>query len=168
MCGRTPSHPRADHHYFHSGGRGYHWVWDSRCFNYGNWETMRFLLSNTRYWMDEFKFDGFRYDGVTSMMYTHHGLGMAFTGNYNEYFGMACDVDAVVYLMMVNTLVKGFWPNAVVIGEDVSGMPTFCRPVSEGGVGFDYRLHMAIPGEPTTTEGAGRGMLVAINRGSIF
>lgn len=137
----------ADHQYFHSGARGYHWVWDSRCFNYGNWETLRFLLSNTRYWMDEFKFDGFRFDGVTSMMYTHHGLGMAFTGNYDEYFGMATDVDAVVYLMLVNTLVKGFYPNSVVVGEDVSGMPTFCRPVQEGGVGFDYRLHMAIPGE---------------------
>jgi len=134
-----------DHQYFHSGSRGYHWVWDSRCFNYGNWESLRFLLSNTRYWMDEFKFDGFRFDGVTSMMYTHHGLGMAFTGSYDEYFGMATDVDAVVYLMLVNTMVKGFWPTAVTIGEDVSGMPTFCRPISEGGIGFDYRLHMACP-----------------------
>jgi len=134
-----------DHQYFHSGGRGYHWVWDSRCFNYSNWETLRFLISNTRYWMDEFKFDGFRFDGVTSMMYSHHGLATTFTGNYDEYFGMATDVDAVVYLMLVNEMVKGFWPHAVVVGEDVSGMPTFCRPVSEGGVGFDFRLNMAAP-----------------------
>ncbi|CAG9466592.1 unnamed protein product [Pedinophyceae sp. YPF-701] len=134
-----------DHFYFHSGGRGYHWVWDSRCFNYSNWETLRFLLSNARYWMEEFKFDGFRFDGVTSMLYTHHGLGVGFTGNYDEYFGMATDGDAVVYLMLVNTMVKGLYPNAVTVGEDVSGMPSFCRPWQEGGVGFDYRLNMAAP-----------------------
>ena len=46
----------------------------------GNWETLRFLLSNARWWIDEYKFDGYRFDGVTSMMYHHHGLQMAFTG----------------------------------------------------------------------------------------
>ncbi|GIL59739.1 hypothetical protein Vafri_14468 [Volvox africanus] len=130
--------------YFHGGPRGYHWMWDSRCFDYGNWETLRFLLSNCRYWMDEFKFDGFRFDGVTSMMYHHHGLSYTFTGNYEEYFGMNTDVDAVVYLMLVNNLLHDMFPNCVTVGEDVSGMPAFCRPWHEGGVGFDYRLQMAI------------------------
>ncbi|KAI3471845.1 hypothetical protein Pfo_028498 [Paulownia fortunei] len=130
--------------YFHSGTRGYHWMWDSRLFNYGQWEVLRFLLSNARWWLDEYKFDGFRFDGVTSMMYTHHGLQVAFTGNYNEYFGYATDVDAVVYLMLVNDLIHGLFPEAITIGEDVSGMPTFCIPLQDGGVGFDYRLHMAI------------------------
>lgn len=133
-----------DSHYFHSGSRGYHWMWDSRLFNYGNWEVLRFLLSNARWWLEEYKFDGFRFDGVTSMMYTHHGLEVAFTGNYNEYFGFTTDVDAVIYLMLVNDLIHGLYPDAVSIGEDVSGMPTFCIPVQDGGVGFDYRLHMAI------------------------
>jgi len=131
--------------YFHDGPQGYHWMWDSRCFNYGNWEVIRYLLSNLLYWMEEFKFDGFRFDGVTSMMYTHHGLQMAFTGNYGEYFGMATDVDAMVYLMLANDMLHTLYPNQVVtVAEDVSGMPTLCRPVSEGGVGFDYRLQMAI------------------------
>ncbi|CAN6438715.1 unnamed protein product [Victoria cruziana] len=133
-----------DAHYFHSGPRGYHWMWDSRLFNYGNWEVLRFLLSNVRWWLEEYRFDGFRFDGVTSMMYTHHGLQVAFTGDYNEYFGYATDVDAVVYLMLANDLIHGLFPEAVTIGEDVSGMPTFCIPVNDGGVGFDYRLHMAI------------------------
>ncbi|KAL1545731.1 1,4-alpha-glucan branching enzyme [Salvia divinorum] len=130
--------------YFHSGSRGYHWVWDSRLFNYGQWEVLRFLLSNARWWLDEYKFDGFRFDGVTSMMYTHHGLEVAFTGNYNEYFGFATDVDAVVYLMLVNDMIHGLFPEALTIGEDVSGMPAFCIPLEDGGIGFDYRLHMAI------------------------
>ncbi|KAF3779056.1 1-4-alpha-glucan-branching enzyme 1 [Nymphaea thermarum] len=133
-----------DSHYFHTGPRGYHWMWDSRLFNYGNWEVLRFLLSNVRWWLEEYRFDGFRFDGVTSMMYTHHGLQVAFTGNYNEYFGFATDVDAVVYLMLANDLVHGLFPEAVTVGEDVSGMPAFCIPVKDGGVGFDYRLHMAI------------------------
>ncbi|KAG6771784.1 hypothetical protein POTOM_023176 [Populus tomentosa] len=133
-----------DNHYFHSGSRGHHWMWDSRLFNYGSWEVLRFLLSNARWWLDEYKFDGFRFDGVTSMMYTHHGLQMTFTGNYNEYFGYATDIDAVVYLMVVNDMIHGLFPDAISIGEDVSGMPTFCIPVQDGGVGFDYRLHMAI------------------------
>ncbi|XP_057534587.1 1,4-alpha-glucan-branching enzyme 2-2, chloroplastic/amyloplastic-like [Amaranthus tricolor] len=133
-----------DSHYFHSGSRGYHWMWDSRLFNYGSWEVLRYLLSNARWWLEEYKFDGFRFDGVTSMMYTHHGLQVEFTGNYNEYFGFATDVDAVVYLMLVNDMIHGLYPEAVTIGEDVSGMPTFCLPTHDGGIGFDYRLHMAI------------------------
>ncbi|GMH39251.1 hypothetical protein BSKO_07149 [Bryopsis sp. KO-2023] len=134
----------SDAGYFHSGGKGYHWMWDSRLFNYGNWETLRFLLSNARWWVDEYKFDGYRFDGVTSMMYHHHGLQMDFTGHYDEYFGFATDTDAVVYLMLTNCMLHDLFPNCVTVGEDVSGMPTFCRPWTEGGVGFDYRLQMAI------------------------
>jgi 1,4-alpha-glucan branching enzyme len=131
--------------YFHSGNQGYHKLWDSKLFNYANWEVLRFLLSNLRWWLDEFKFDGFRFDGVTSMLYHHHGINTAFTGNYNQYFSEATDVDAVVYLMLANHLIHDILPDATVIAEDVSGMPGLCRPVSEGGVGFDYRLAMGIP-----------------------
>lgn len=131
--------------YFHSGDRGYHKLWDSRIFNYANWEVLRFLLSNLRWWLEEYKFDGFRFDGVTSMLYHHHGIDMGFTGNYNEYFSEATDVEAVVYLMLANNLVHSLLPDATVIAEDVSGMPGLGRLVSEGGIGFDYRLAMAIP-----------------------
>lgn len=132
--------------YFHSGARGYHSLWDSKCFNYGKWEVMRFLLSNLRFWVDEYHFDGFRFDGVTSMLYTHHGIHMSFTGNYNEYFGYHVDVDANVYLMLANTMLHEHLPETMItIAEDVSGMPTLCRPVEEGGLGFDFRLAMAIP-----------------------
>ncbi|XP_042493187.1 1,4-alpha-glucan-branching enzyme 1, chloroplastic/amyloplastic-like isoform X4 [Macadamia integrifolia] len=131
--------------YFHTGNRGYHKLWDSRLFNYANWEVLRFLLSNLRWWLVEFQFDGFRFDGVTSMLYHHHGIDSVFTGNYNEYFSEVTDVDAVVYLMLANCLIHNILPDATVIAEDVSGMPALARPVSEGGIGFDYRLAMAIP-----------------------
>jgi 1,4-alpha-glucan branching enzyme len=131
--------------YFHAGDRGYHKLWDSRLFNYANWEVLRFFLSNLRWWLEEYQFDGFRFDGVTSMLYHHHGMNMAFTGNYSEYFSEATDIDAVVYLMLANYLIHKILPSATVIAEDVSGMPALGRPVSEGGVGFDYRLAMAIP-----------------------
>ncbi|XP_011628895.1 1,4-alpha-glucan-branching enzyme 1, chloroplastic/amyloplastic isoform X1 [Amborella trichopoda] len=131
--------------YFHTEERGYHKLWDSRLFNYNNWEVLRFLLSNLRWWLDEYNFDGFRFDGVTSMLYHHHGINKSFTGDYSEYFGFDTDVDAVVYLMLANTVIHSILPDATVIAEDVSGMPTLGRPVSEGGVGFDYRLAMGIP-----------------------
>ncbi|KAL6593505.1 glycoside hydrolase [Neocallimastix californiae] len=134
-----------DHQYFHAGGRGHHDLWNSRLFNYGNYETLRFLLSNLRFWLDEYQFDGFRFDGVTSMMYYHHGMGYGFSGNYDEYFGGNTDLEAVVYLMLANKMIHDLYPDAITIAEDVSGMPTLCRPVDEGGVGFDYRLAMAIP-----------------------
>jgi 1,4-alpha-glucan branching enzyme len=91
----------SDHHYFHEGSRGRHDLWDSRLFNYGHHEVLRFLLSNLRYWIEEYHFDGFRFDGVTSMMYHHHGMGVGFSGGYHEYFGPSVDEEAVVYLMLV-------------------------------------------------------------------
>ncbi|KAI8818797.1 1,4-alpha-glucan branching enzyme [Fimicolochytrium jonesii] len=134
-----------DHCFFHEGGRGRHELWDSRLFNYGHHEVLRFLLSNLRYWIVEFGFDGFRFDGVTSMLYTHHGLGAGFGGGYDDYFGSQADTESIVYMMLANEIMHKLHPHIVTIAEDVSGMPTLCRPVSESGIGFDYRLAMAIP-----------------------
>ncbi len=134
-----------DHHYFHAGAKGEHALWDSRLFDYSKVETQRLLLSSLRMFVDEFRFDGFRFDGVTSMMYTHHGLGVGFSGNYTEYFGESTDLSAMAYLMLANSLLHTLSPPALSIAEDVSGMPTLGRPVWEGGVGFDLRLAMAIP-----------------------
>ncbi|KAE8220591.1 hypothetical protein CF319_g5905 [Tilletia indica] len=134
-----------DHLYFHEGAKGRHELWDSRLFNYGHHEVLRFLLSNCRYWMEEFGFDGFRFDGVTSILYTHHGIGTGFSGGYHEYFGPNVDTEGVVYLMIANELIHQLFPEAITVAEDVSGMPALCRSVPEGGVGFDYRLSMAIP-----------------------
>lgn len=135
----------SDHQYFHGGSKGVHDAWDSRLFNYGHHEVLRFLLSNLRFWMEEYNFDGFRFDGVTSMLYTHHGLGTGFSGGYHEYFGPGVDEDGVVYLMIANELLHTLYPDVITIAEDVSGMPGLCVKLSLGGVGFDYRLAMAIP-----------------------
>lgn len=134
-----------DHQYFHEGSRGKHELWDSRLFNYGHHEVLRFLLSNLRFWMDEYHFDGFRFDGVTSMLYLHHGIGTGFSGGYHEYFGADVDEEAVVYLMLANEMLHQLYPECITVAEDVSGMPALCVPLSLGGVGFDYRLAMAIP-----------------------
>jgi len=133
-----------DHQYFHVGGRGQHTAWDSMLFDYGKPEVIRFLLSNVRYWLEEFHFDGLRFDGVTSMMYLDHGLGRSFT-SYDDYFGENVDEDAVGYLKLANELAHKLNPEAVTIAEDVSGMAGACRPVEEGGLGFDYRLSMGVP-----------------------
>ncbi|EPQ59133.1 glycoside hydrolase [Gloeophyllum trabeum ATCC 11539] len=135
----------SDHLYFHEGAKGRHELWDSRLFNYGSHEVLRFLLSNLRFYMEEYMFDGFRFDGVTSMMYTHHGIGTGFSGGYHEYFGPGVDIEGVVYLMLANDAMHQLYPNIITIAEDVSGMPLLCVPAKSGGVGFDYRLSMAIP-----------------------
>ncbi|KAF8761572.1 Carbohydrate-binding module 48 (Isoamylase N-terminal domain) [Rhizoctonia solani] len=134
-----------DHLYFHGGGRGYHDLWDSRLFNYSHHEVLRFLLSNLRFWMEEYQFDGFRFDGVTSMMYVHHGIGTGFSGGYHEYFGPGADNEAIVYLMIANDMLHQLYPEVITIAEDVSGMPLLCVPIEKGGMGFDYRLAMAVP-----------------------
>lgn len=130
--------------YFHDGGKGDHSQWDSKLFNYGKYEVMKFLLSNIRYWMEEFQVDGFRFDGVTSMLYTHHGHYEVFD-HYDKYFNDSVDPESFLYLQCANTLIKEINPNAISIAEEVSGMPGLCSPVPEGGVGFDYRLAMSIP-----------------------
>lgn len=139
-----------DHLYFHEGGKGRHELWDSRLFNYGNHEVLRFLLSNLRWWIEEYRFDGFRFDGVTSMLYLHHGIGTGFSGGYHEYFGDAVDNEAVNYLMLANSMLRQIYPDngsqgIITIAEDVSGMPLLCTSTDIGGVGFDYRLAMAVP-----------------------
>jgi len=130
--------------YFHNGPRGYHEAWDSRCFDYGKPEVLHFLLSNARYWVDEFNIDGFRFDGVTSMLYHHRGLGTAFT-SLDDYFNGSVDLDALAYLALANKLLHTIYPKIITIAEDVSGMPGLCAPPEEGGCGFDYRLAMGIP-----------------------
>lgn len=130
--------------YFHPGSRGEHSSWDSKLFNYGKREVQRFLLSNLRYWLEEFHFDGFRFDGVTSMLYFHHGDFVTFD-HYDKYFKDGVEWDAITYLQMGNELIHQVKPNALSIAEDMSGIPGCCRRVDEGGLGFDYRLGMGIP-----------------------
>jgi 1,4-alpha-glucan branching enzyme len=129
--------------YFLSGSRGQHPDWDSCCFDYGRDEVIEFLLSNVRWWLDEYHFDGFRFDGVTSMLYFHRGHEPF--DNLGAYFGPSVDHDAVSYLQLANRVIQEVKPGAIVIAEDMSGMPGLCRPVDEGGIGFTHRLAMGIP-----------------------
>ena len=130
--------------FFHEGARGDHSAWGTKCFNYNKNEVIHFLLSNLKFWMEEYHFDGFRFDGVTSMLYHNHGLGQAFTG-YGDYFTMNTDTEAVTYLQLANELVRQVNPNAITIAEDTSAIPGLCRPIGDSGIGFDYRLAMGEP-----------------------
>ncbi len=131
------------HPFFHAGVRGEHPAWGSYCFDYGQRMTCRFLLSNCRYWLEEFHLDGFRFDGVTSMLYRDHGLGRVFS-SYDDYFSENVDMDAWVYLALANELIHRCCPDALRIAEEVSGMPGLGVPLAEGGCGFDYRMAMGV------------------------
>jgi 1,4-alpha-glucan branching enzyme len=130
--------------YFHDLPRGYHEAWDSRLFDYGKTEVLHFLLSNCRFWLDEYRVDGFRFDGITSMLYRHHGLGKAFSG-YDYYFDESVDEEALVYLALANRVIHTLRPDALTIAEDVSGMPGLALAAEKGGIGFDYRFAMGVP-----------------------
>ena len=130
--------------YFMQGDRREHPAWDSLCFDYGKNEVLHFLLSNCKYWLEEYKFDGFRFDGVTSMLYYSHGLGQAF-GGYGDYYNGGQDDEAICYLTLANELIHQVNPKAITIAEEVSGMPGLAAPFKEGGYGFDYRMQMNVP-----------------------
>ncbi len=130
--------------FFHSGDRRIHKAWDSLCFNYSKNCVLHFLLSNCKYWLDEYNIDGFRFDGVTSMIYKDHGLGKDFL-SYHMYYDGNQDEDALVYLALANKLIHEVYPDAISIAEEMSGMPGICSEVEDGGYGFDYRLAMGIP-----------------------
>lgn len=130
--------------YFHAGDRGTHPEWGSKLFNYGKTEVIHFLLSNVKYWLEEYHFDGFRFDAVTSMLYHHHGLGVSFD-HYDKYFSINTDTEALTYLQLAAEVAKEVAPDCILIAEDMSGMPGMCLPIDIGGIGFDYRLGMGVP-----------------------
>jgi len=130
--------------YFHGGSRREHPAWDSLCFDYAKPSVIHFLLSNCKFWLEEYKFDGFRFDGVTSMLYRSHGLGEDF-GDYSSYYNLNQDGDAICYLTLANKLIHEVNPNAISIAEEVSGMPGIAARIDDGGIGFDYRMAMGIP-----------------------
>ena len=133
-----------DTQFFRAGRAGDHPAWDTKCFNYGKTEVLHFLLSNLKFWMTEYHFDGFRFDGVTSMLYHDHGLGAAFS-NLKMYFSMNTDTEAITYLQLANELIHELRPDGITIAEDMSGMPGMTLRVPDGGIGFDYRLAMGLP-----------------------
>ncbi len=130
--------------YFHEGARREHPTWDSLCFDYGKNEVIHFLLSNCKYWLEEFNFDGFRFDGVTSMLYYSHGIEQSFM-SYDDYYDGGTDGDALCYITLANKMIHEFKPKAITIAEEVSGMPGLATPVADGGYGFDYRMALNIP-----------------------
>lgn len=129
--------------FFHTGEKGFHLLWDSRCFDYGKNMVIKFLLSNLRYWIEEFKVDGFRFDGITSMLYTNHGISQDFV-SYDDYFNYNFEIDSLAYLLMANKLIHDISSDYLTIAEDVSGYPGLAVAQQKGGIGFDYRFAMGI------------------------
>ena len=130
--------------FFHDGPKGDHPAWGTKCFDYGKTGVLHFLLSYLKFWMTEYHFDGFRFDGVTSMLYHDHGLGTDFNTN-DKYFSFNTHTEAITYLQLANELIHQVNPAAITIAEDMSGMPGMCLPIPDGGIGFDYRLAMGLP-----------------------
>ena len=133
-----------DGYLFKTGQNALHPAWDSLVYDYENQATVSYLLSNARYWIEEYGIDGFRVDGVTSILYNDHGIGhTGFTDN--DYLGSNLNQSGLLYLVLLCKLAHELRPDFILIAEDVSGLPGLARPALLGGVGFDYRLQMGLP-----------------------
>ncbi|MBQ7231391.1 MAG: 1,4-alpha-glucan-branching enzyme, partial [Oscillospiraceae bacterium] len=119
--------------FFHDGDKGEHPAWGTKCFDYGKTGVIHFLLSNLAFWMTEYHFDGFRFDGITSMLYHDHGLGTDFNSN-DKYFSYNTHPEAITYLQLANELIRQVNPDAITVAEDMSGMPGMCLPIEDGGI----------------------------------
>ncbi|KAK9673873.1 hypothetical protein RND81_12G195300 [Saponaria officinalis] len=130
--------------YFHTGKRGHHKYWGTRIFKYGDVDVLQFLLSNLRWWIEEYHIDGFQFHSLPSMMYTHNGFA-TFTGDFEEYCNQYVDRDALLYLILANDILHFLHPNIITIAEDATLYPGLCEPSSQGGLGFDYYVNLAAP-----------------------
>jgi len=123
--------------------------WDTVSFDYSQERTRRFLLSNCRYWLEEFNIDGFRFDAVGNMIYLDHGLDDDFSHVGRCFYGKdgqnRLDENGVLYLSLANTLVHELAPHAITLAEEFSGAPGMSCSPDNAGLGFDYRFAMGLP-----------------------
>jgi 1,4-alpha-glucan branching enzyme len=129
------------HLYEHEDPRqGFHPDWGTYIFNYGRNEVRQFLISNALFWLDKYHIDGLRVDAVASMLYLDFSRE---SGQWvpNRYGGRE-NIEAIAFLRAFNTAVADQYPGAITIAEESTSWGGVSKPVSEGGLGFDYKWNM--------------------------
>lgn len=123
--------------------------WGTPSFDFSNEMTRRFLLSNLRYWLEEYHVDGFRFDAVGNMLYKDFGVDDNFSHTGRCFYGKdgkpRTNNEGELYIALANHLIHEINPKGISIAEEFSGMPGLTCLPKDGGLGFDARFAMGIP-----------------------
>ncbi|KPP88769.1 1,4-alpha-glucan branching enzyme [Erythrobacter sp. HL-111] len=129
------------HLYEHADPReGFHQDWDTLIYNLGRREVAGFLLSSALWWAREFHVDGLRVDAVASMLYRDYSRK---EGEWvPNLHGGRENLESIAFLRDLNTRLADEGMGAITLAEESTAFPGVTAPVSEGGLGFDYKWNM--------------------------
>ena len=114
--------------------------WGTSNFDLGRPEVKSFLISNALFWFREFHIDGLRVDAVSNMIYLNYGRQ---EGEWkpNRFGGDGC-LEGIEFLKELNTAVFAEFKNIFMIAEESTSWPNVCKPIEDGGLGFNFKWNM--------------------------
>lgn len=120
--------------------KGQHPDWGTRIFNLAKNEVKNFLIANALYWIREFHVDGLRVDAVASMLYLDYGKKDGeWVANIN---GGNENLDAIEFFKHLNSVVRGTYPDIMMIAEESTAWPRVTDTIENGGLYFTYKWNM--------------------------